>query len=257
MSAMHIDPDFLIKLIGLSNVLEQQINLDHGLRELATMTAHLLQVNNCSIMLIQEDEEVAAPVLRVYAYYGDLPAVAQQESVRLHQGIAGRVAASGQPLLVEDVTHSEFAAVARRSDTANPSLIAVPIWLSNRVIGVINVNNPSDNRCFRQTDLNLLQVFARFVGKSIHVVQLQNLLNSRFLQHAIAVDSRSSGAASPPAINPDPAKLAKIVAKTVYRELTDAGFSPPDILRTATEVIHLFNQSLEKHKRRAEREESR
>lgn len=254
---MQIDPDFLIKLLGLSNVLEQQVNLDHGLRELATMTAHLLQVNNCSIMLIQEDEEAAAPVLRVYAYYGDLPAVAQQESVRLHQGIAGRVAASGQPLLVEDVAHSEFATVARRNNTGNPSLIATPIWLSDRVIGVMNVNNPSDNRCFHQADLNLLQVFARFVGKSIHVVQLQNLLNSRFLQHAIAVDARSSGVTSPPSINPDPAKLAKIVAKTVYRELTDAGFSPPDILRTATEVIHLFNQSLEKHKRRVEREESR
>jgi L-methionine (R)-S-oxide reductase len=256
-SAVQIDPDFLIKLIGFSNVLERQVNLEHGLRELATMTAHLLQVNNCSIMLIQEDDEAAAPVLRIYAHYGDLPAVAQQESVRLHQGIAGCVAASGQPLLITDVAHSEFAAVARHSDTANPSLIASPIWLSDRVIGVMNVNNPSDNRCFHQADLNLLQVFARFVGKSIHVVQLQNLLNSRFLQHAVAAEARASGAASPVSINPDPAKLAKIVAKTVYRELTDAGFGPPDILRTATEVIHLFNQTLEKHKRRAEREESR
>lgn len=254
---MPSDFDFLAKLVGLSNLLEQHSTLEQGLRDLAAMTASLLGVENCSIMLLGEDDESQSPALRVYTHHGQLPAAAYQESVRFNEGVAGRVVASGKPLLVENVFDSEFAASARRDHEFNPSLISAPIWLGDRVIGVINVNHPTNGRRFDQADLKQLEVFALFVGKSIHVAQLQNLLDSRLLQHAVVLEAQSRGVQPSTPISPDPSRLAKIVARTFYRELTRAGFGPNDIISAATEVIALLSQNIEKHKRRVVRQEPR
>lgn len=117
--------------------------------------------------------------------------------------------------------------------------------------GSIPGKHPADGRQFSPEDLDTLRLFALFVGQSIQVVQLQNLLRSRFLHQAVAAELRESG--GPETISPDPAQLARIVAKSFYRELTKAGFSPRDIISTATEVISLLHEHLDRHKRRMQR----
>jgi L-methionine (R)-S-oxide reductase len=254
---MTTETDFIVKLIGASQLLEQQSNLEDGLRGLAGMTAELLHTDRCSIMLLSEMEEPSGGEgdvrLRIYAHYGNLPKAAYKEATRVNEGIAGYVAATGKPLLIQDITKSDFFTAARHVDHGNRSLISAPIVLAEKVIGVINVSSPKDGRTFTEEDLDLVNIFSLFVGKSIHTVQLQNVLKSRFLQLAMAQEDGRKGSAAQP-ISPDPARLAKLVAKTIYRELTAGGFGPSQIISVTSEVINLLNENLEKHKKRLARE---
>ena len=253
---MAYDAEFIGKLIGASQLLERREKLEVGLRELVATTARLLQAEKCSIMLVSEEAEAGENAeevrLRIYAHYGSLPQAAYGQATRFNEGISGHVAATARPLLIEDISQSRFAAAARYADDARRSLICAPILLGGKVIGVINISSPIDGRTFTRQDLELLNIFALFVGQSIHIVQLQSVLRSRFLQLSLALEEKEAQSTDEP-ISPDPAHLAKIVAKTIFRELTDGGFSSSQILNVASGVIGLLNEELGEHQRQAPR----
>lgn len=70
---------------------------------------------------------------------------------------------------------------------------------------------------FNPVDLNLLNVVALFIGKSIQTLQLQSILNSRFAQLALAEAENNIGASLGSVfLNPD--KVAKIFAKSFTKK---------------------------------------
>ncbi len=249
--------DQFIKLIGLSTFLEEQANMDESLDELVAMAANILQSTTCSIMLFKEDEESDDFRLRLFAKHGDLPPKAYTEAVKVNEGIAGRVAATGQALLVQDIGQTEFLPLARRPESANKSFICVPIVINRKVIGVLNVSNPVDGRSFDYSDLNLSVFVALLVGKSVQVNQLQGLLKSRFAQLAVASETHGLLTGAFNADSLDTGKVVKMVAKTFYREMTKAGFRREHIVSAATEIISLLSESLERHDLRSKREVQR
>ena len=250
---MKNEENYFVKLIGLSSFLEQQANMDVSLDELVSLAANLLYVENCSIMLFKDEQGSGEFRLRVFATCGPLPAKAFKEATKINHGIAGHVAATGQTLLVDNIQNSPLLPLARRPGDPNKSFMSVPIVINGKVIGVFNISNAKDGRCFDHNDLNLATFVALLVGKSIQVIQLQNLLNSRYAQLALA---RESGKTVSSAINlttQDPAKLVKILAKSFYREMTNVGLGRDHIVNAATEIISLLGDSLAKHRQRMER----
>ncbi len=234
----------LFRLIGLAAFLEQQESLDDCLDELSADAAGLLGVKNCSIMLFRRDETSGELTLRISSSYGDLTSEARNEEVKVNDGIVGKVAASGRPLLVEDILHSEFLPLARRPATPGRSFICVPILISGRVIGVINISNPQDERTFDHSDLCLANIFALLVGKSLQVSQLQSLLRSRYAQLALLKESHELTTGHLLTGKGDTEQMVKIFAKTFYREMTRAGFGRDHIIKAATEIISLLSDSL-------------
>lgn len=244
--------DFLIRLIDIGDLFEQHRTLEDGIHDTAELAARFLGVGRCSVMLVMEEDEGRSPMLRVYSHYGDLPAAAYSERVSPHSGIAGYVATSGEPLLINDLQSSAFTALARQGKEAGASLMSAPISVAGHVIGVINVSQPADDRPFTEKDLDMLKVFAMVLGQSIHVFQLQKLSQSRLLQMSQVLETRSNDGDTGP-ISLEPARLAKIVAKGFYSELSRAGFGPKAIIAVASEVLGLLNDNLEKHRARLER----
>lgn len=247
---MQTDSNFFVKLVGMSTFLEQQEDLDESLNDFAAMAANIINVENCSIMLFREGDKPGDFRLRVFAKTGHLPENAFQEAVKVNDGIAGRVAATGQALLVEDITRSPYLPLARAPEGASKCFISVPVLIGTKVVGVINLTNPRDNRCFSDDDLALATFVALLVGKSIQVVQLQNVLRSRFAQMAISRETKTLVASKVTEFYQDPARLARIAAKTFYREMTRAGLGTEHILNAATEIVGLLGDNLKKHKRR-------
>ena len=248
---------FIVKLIGASRLLEDRGTLEQGLHDLVEITAHVLHTDRCSIMLLEEPEESDIPRLRVYANYGALPEAAKRQAVPTSQGIAGHVATTGQSLLIDDIGSSPFAGQGRQAGQDggdHRGLVSVPILAKQKVVGVININCPQDQRTFDAADVELLEVFALFVGKSIHTFQLQKILQSRFVQLAVERESRERPTGKVGG-TPDAGRLAKIVAKTIFRELTAGGFSPSQIISVTSEVINLLQQNLDKHRKRQAREQ--
>ena len=246
-----MDEGFIEHLVGIGALIEQQQTLDDGLGDLARLAATSIGAGRCSVMLLSEDEGRDESRLKVCSHFGDLPAEAYSAAVTPGESIAWHVIETQTPLLVDDIAHSPVAPLARSGASAGQSMMSAPILLSDCAIGVINVTRPMARQCFSPSDLELLKVFALFVGQSIQVFNLQRLSESRLLQMAMVLEQREAGSTKP--ISPDPAKLAKIVAKTFYRELHEAGFGTSAIIAVATEVLGLLETSLEKHRDRAER----
>jgi GAF domain-containing protein len=244
----------LIKLQDLACFLEQG-SFDDNMQQLAAMAAKILNAENCSLMLLN-DGEMENLRMRVCASYGPLPAAAYKESAGKGEGIAGRVVATGKALLIDDIHQSEFAQWARRANDPRKSLISSPITINGRIIGVVNVSGHLQGRSFNMDDLSLLDVVALFIGKAIQVVQLQNILNSRFAQLALVQSAEKDlkGTLASAVQNPD--QVAKILAKSFYKEMTRAGFGSSQIINAASEIIAQLSGSLHRHSKRVEREAS-
>lgn len=243
----------LIKLQDLSNFLEKG-GFDDGLMQLAEKAATILEAENCSIMLLKDGESENLK-LRVSASHGFLPAAAYDESIGRGDGIAGRVVATGQSILIQDINRSEYAKCARRPDASSKSLISSPITINNRIVGVVNVSGHLGGEAFDSTHLNLLEVFALFIGKSIQALQLQSILNSRFAQLALEreVEKNLGGSMDLALQNPD--QVAKILAKSFYKEMVRSGFGSNQIIQAASEIIAQLSTGLRRHNNRLSRGE--
>ena len=247
----------ILQFINAANLLEKQDNLEDSLREVASLTAQILKTRRCSVMLLSEPDELdrGEPYLQVFAHHGNLPQEAYGKVTRLNEGIAGYVAATAKSLLIEDITQSQFASAARYPEKDNRSLMSAPILLGKQVIGTLNVSHPMDKTSFEGEDLEILEVFALFVGKSIHIAQLQGIMRSQFVEMAVVRDLEERNVSESMVIHPNPTKVAKIVAKSFFRELTKAGFGPNQIIEIATEVLNLLQKNLNKFKKRITRDD--
>ena len=98
-------------------------------------------------------------------------------------GIAGWVAASGQPLVVEDVAEDpRFAAdQARKTGYVPKGLMAVPLLREDRVLGVLNVLDRPERRRFSVAEMDLLGLFANQAA-----VALELLLQARRIDALLA-----------------------------------------------------------------------
>lgn len=239
------------QLVGVTTLIEQKPNLEEGLRDLAGLTARSIGAGRCSVMLLSGSTDAGEHDLKVYSHFGDLPEIAYQVPAKPHSSIAWQVASTRKALMVNDFISSPLASLAAQSGRINEPFMSAPITTANNVLGVINVSKRLHGDSFSEADLELLELFALFVGKSIHVFQLEKLSESRILQMAQVLETRETGGGGP--INPDPARIAKIVAKSFYRELTLAGFGPKAIMSVASEVLGQLHETLHTHRGRLER----
>lgn len=242
------------KLTDVAPLLTVEENLEDVLQKITSLTACQLRGQRCSLMLRSEQElqgEISE-YLQVFAHYGDMSSSAYQEITALNQGIAGTVAATGKPLLIEDITRSPFAQLARYPKKKNNSFMSAPILLNERVMGVINLSFPLEKKHFEPWDLEILQLFAQQAAQSIYILHLQGMLKSRFVAMAVTRELAEIQSENAIAVHPYPPKLAKIVAKAFFKELTQAGFGTHQVIDIANEVLSLLQKTLNKHKNRLE-----
>ena len=106
------------------------------------------------VLLLAEDGRR----LVVRAAVGLEEEVAAGVSVPVGRGIAGRIAASREPLVIEDLSRVEVVSAYLR-DRGVKSLAGVPLLVEGRVIGVIHVGTLHHRR-FDEDDVRLLQTVA-------------------------------------------------------------------------------------------------
>jgi len=96
----------------------------------------------------------ARRTLRVRQAHGTHSAVLQAVSVAAGDGIAGRVASNGRPLLIEDLANDARLRRPQRPRYRTASCIVVPLLVRGRVIGVINLADKDTEAAFGSEDLD-------------------------------------------------------------------------------------------------------
>jgi diguanylate cyclase (GGDEF)-like protein len=130
----------------------------------------LIDYHNCRVFVRDADDLV--PV----AFLGELmttEAAPAEELLRrkVGRGITGKVAETGQPLLVGDAANHEFGERIAGTVDIEESLLAVPLRFGSRVIGVIVVSKLGLDQ-FDEDDLRLLDVLAGHASVALENARL-------------------------------------------------------------------------------------
>jgi len=117
------------------------------------------------ILLFSLDEK--AKDLKLVAYDGISSALAEElDHIKVGEGFNGQVAATGEPLIVEDASSdSRLTRLGVQKDKIHPMLI-VPMKSKGQVIGTICVGNRQDRK-FSPEEVELLSTIAGQMGTAL------------------------------------------------------------------------------------------
>ena len=130
----------------------------------------LIDYHNCRVFIRDGDD------LLPIAFRGDLMAAEPGGSVelmptRVGRGVTGRVAETGEPLLIDDAGSYEFAEQIAGTADIEESLLAVPLTFGSRVIGVIVISKLGLHQ-FDGDDLRVLEVLAGHASVALENARL-------------------------------------------------------------------------------------
>jgi len=142
--------------------------------------AEVLSAKIVSLMLLDRTRAE----LFIKGAYGLDERIVESARVPLGTSIAGKVAETGEPLLVRDV---EKSGIKERSDDCQyetKSLVSAPLRVGNTVIGVVNANNKTSGESFTEDDLTLLVTVCERIAKLIERMRTAEDFGT-FLREAI------------------------------------------------------------------------
>ncbi|MGH3782989.1 MAG: PP2C family protein-serine/threonine phosphatase, partial [Pseudonocardiaceae bacterium] len=134
------------------------LDVDDLLVELLDRVRELLEVDTATVLLLDPSSQQ----LSVTADRGIDAAVRQGIRIPVGKGFAGRVAAEKQPVIIEQIDHTNVLYTIFREHGVC-SLLGVPLLSRGTVIGVLHVGTLAPRR-FTEEDVRLLQIVADRVG---------------------------------------------------------------------------------------------
>lgn len=179
--------------LALFNRVSHVFNSSHDLSQILAVlmeeVRRLLEVTACSIWLVDsETQELVCQ--QAIGPHRDTVLGWRLES---GQGIAGWVASNGKSLIVLDswADDRHFDGVDRLTGHPLRSILAVPMRLRNKVIGVLQVLDTQPNR-FDDTDQALQELLAAMAGIAIENARLYDQLRQDARIHKILLHDLNS-----------------------------------------------------------------
>lgn len=177
--------------IGLD--LSARLDLPVLLHTIIERAAHLLAAPMGGLYLLQPDGQTLELVVIHH-----LPDYYLGMQLKLGQGLSGKVAQTGRPLIIDDYsTWAERAEFFREGSFR--AIIGVPILWQERVIGVINLHDTQPGR-FMVTDIETLKLFSIHAAIAIENARLFHTLQNREAQFRAVFEQNRDGIAI---ANPD------------------------------------------------------
>lgn len=172
--------DELRTLAQVSETVTSPLFLDEMLGIVSEMAAQIMDASVCHIYLLDE----ASSTLQRHTGHGSQAGFLPH--VPLNQGIMGQVASGGLPLYVPDLAHEPaFEEQAWAQEAGLVSLLAVPLSVRDRVIGVLNCYTTKQHE-FSDKERTLLLTLANQTALAIENANLiTNTAVVREMHHRI------------------------------------------------------------------------
>jgi signal transduction histidine kinase len=152
----------------LSHALIANFDLPRLLDLIVTTAIEVTGADRGSVMLLEESEGT----LSIKAAKGMEADVSESTRIRLGEGIAGRVALTGQPLLLRRGEARPVLRPLRRREEEISSAISVPLRIEDRIVGTLNVNESKRASEFSEEDVRALTLFADQAALALEKAQL-------------------------------------------------------------------------------------
>jgi len=222
------DSGALARLSELTTCAASFRDIEDCVSQLVALVARIFEARTCAILLVRADGEG----MQTFSNHGRSVDRAAAEGIAHARRAAVRVLESGRPTLL-----------AAPPQDSSPAA-AAPIWVDGAIVGAIGVVGPLRPMPYGAPDLRLLEIVTRFIDKSIEVIQLRCLLNSRFAQLAVLREAGVRAIDQMPAAGRNPDELARLIARSFYREMARAGFCSRQIISAATEIISQLSSNI-------------
>ncbi|UCG77861.1 MAG: PAS domain S-box protein [Nitrospirota bacterium] len=150
-------------LYKLAQTLTDTITISELFKKVTEEMTRLLEARGCIIRLLEENK------LPVKSSFGLSFEMEKEMELEIGDGIAGWVAENGKPLLVEDASHMPENMRVPVIDVK--SVICVPMFIADRIIGTIGIYDKKDPLgniiSFDNDDLSTMEGFASLTSVAI------------------------------------------------------------------------------------------
>jgi phosphoserine phosphatase RsbU/P len=176
---LHEEVETRNRLIQVSTQLGTTLQLSELLRLIMQSASEMFRVEACSVILV--DEETRELVFEVAV--GDKSRQVAQQRIPAGQGIAGRVADTGEPTIVRSASDDPhfYSGVDQAVGFQTRNLLAVPLQVRGRTIGVVEIINTRDRADFSDDDLELARALAGQAAIAIDNARLYQQLSDALL----------------------------------------------------------------------------
>lgn len=171
----HRELETLVRFCGLIN---SSLNIRDVLDTAMKWAEEFMQAEASTIYELDEDREE----LFVRLARGEKKEPVEGITLRVGEGVAGRVVRSGRPMVIQDVADSEWFEdkYDRLTGFKTRAMICVPLILRDRPIGVIQVLNKRTGEAFSPNDQELLTSMAQQIAIAMENARLYERLQRRF-----------------------------------------------------------------------------
>lgn len=179
--ALQSRVDRLSSLIEVSALISSTLDLEALLALVMWKAQSVVGAEASCILLLNEETGKLEFEVALGEAEGTIHRLKHKICLDIGQGIAGSVAQTREPLLVRDVTKDPhfFAGVDAQTGFQTRSLIAAPLIVREKLIGVAEAMNAVDGREFTPEDLELFVTFCRQVAIAIENAKLHHALLER------------------------------------------------------------------------------
>jgi transcriptional regulator with GAF, ATPase, and Fis domain len=152
-------------LNNISSLVTSVSDLDHLLELIIESATEVMGARASSLLLLDKKKEK----LYFRAATGDKKDDLKKFEVSLGKGIAGYVAKTGKPLLVEDVKKGSVwdKKISESIGFDTKSIACVPMKMGEEVIGVVEIIDREDGKPIRSEDMEILMAFANLAASAI------------------------------------------------------------------------------------------
>ena len=148
-------------------LIDRVLSLDSGADDprqlvdgLLSLVGDDMQAQRCSLMLRAPEPDH----LYLAAARGLAPNVSEGARVRIGEGVAGRVAAAREPLLVMDVADAQTHPLLRDQYFTTGSFISFPLVYHDQLVGVVNLTNRAQRGVFVDEDVERVRILALVIS---------------------------------------------------------------------------------------------
>jgi diguanylate cyclase (GGDEF)-like protein len=178
---------------------------------IATELRSLIDYHNCRVSLVDGDDVI--PIAFVGQFTSETQEPLEILACKVGQGITGRVARTGESLLIGDAANCEFARMLPGTDAIDESQVVVPLSYGTRVIGVIVISKLGLNQ-FDEDDVRLLEVLAGHAAVALENASLYEAAR-REAERATALLEFSRELSSAEGMDDVADRLVELSARTI------------------------------------------
>lgn len=174
----------LMNCVEIGKAVTSTLDVDRILTIVLNRASELIHAQNWTLYLLDEETDELTFEVVVGLDRNKVEGV----RIKVGEGIAGTVAATGEPIIVPDIGRDPR--FSHRIDDATGfatrALITLPLSMGGRVIGVLQIVNPEDPSLLDPAVLPVLSILADFVA-----IAISNARNHRRIETLVVTDDVS------------------------------------------------------------------